>query len=358
MNCTYFGKCASCTLYPDYQQQLTLKVEQFHQLFKKEFDIFPSKEEHYRARAEFRIKDNSYAMHTFSKELLPISSCSMVIEPIYQLMPKLLEFLSKDKLLFNKLFRVDFLSSLNGQTLVSLIYHKKLTSNWKEKAKELKERLKIDLIGRSKGVKIVVEKEFIEERLNVLGREFRYLQYETSFTQPNPYVNQKMLEWAVKESRNFGGDLLELYCGIGNFTLPLSFNFEKVLATEASKTSIKTAKENARLNYISNVTFVRLLSNEVAQALKGEREFRRLREVDLDSFNFTTVFVDPPRAGLDEESKEFIKRFKNIIYISCNPLTLHRDLQELTKTHSILKLAVFDQFPYTPHLEAGVILTQ
>ena len=95
---------------------------------------------------------------------------------------------------------------------------------------------------------------------------------------------------------------------------------------------------------------------EFAAAYNNEREFVRLKDLDLMALNIQTVFVDPPRAGLDSASLDLIKNFKNIIYISCNPQTLFRDLKLLDKTHKIVKTALFDQFAYTPHLEAGVIL--
>jgi len=355
MRCEHFGACGSCILYPSYQEQLEKKVAFFKEIFKEEFEVFKSKESHFRARAEFRIKEENYAMYSPQKKLIPITSCPIVLEPIYNLMPSLLKELKKRELL-DKLFRIDFLSSLNQETLITLIYHKKLDESFQERAKELKEELKVDIVGRSKGVKIVVEREFIVEKLKVFTKEFRYLHFEGSFTQPNPYINQKMLEWVVKNSKEFGGDLLELYCGNGNFTLPLAQNFNQVLATEASKTSIKVAQENAKLNEISNISFVRLLAHEVTQALEKRRVFRRLKGVELDKFEFSTIFVDPPRCGVDEESLNLLRKFENIIYISCNPKTLARDLNLLPQTHKIEKLALFDQFPYTPHLESGVIL--
>ncbi|HIE35247.1 MAG TPA: tRNA (uridine(54)-C5)-methyltransferase TrmA, partial [Campylobacterales bacterium] len=153
-------------------------------------------------------------------------------------------------------------------------------------------------------------------------------------------------------------DLLELYCGSGNFTIPLSENFNKILATEISKNSIKVALKNCKINNILNIKFVRLSSEEFADAFNKKRVFKRLKDanINLDSYNFTTIFVDPPRAGLDEKSREILKNFENIIYISCNPQTLYRDLKEITKSHKIEKFALFDQFPYTHHLESGVIL--
>ena len=68
------------------------------------------------------------------------------------------------------------------------------------------------------------------------------------------------------------------------------------------------------------------------------------------------IFLDPPRAGLDDTTTKLSQDFENIIYISCNPVTLHRDLEELTKTHTIVKFALFDQFAYSNHIESGVIL--
>jgi len=81
-----------------------------------------------------------------------------------------------------------------------------------------------------------------------------------------------------------------------------------------------------------------------------------MKEIDLSSYELTTIFVDPPRAGMDEASCDFASRFEHILYISCNPETLMRDLEHLTKTHDIVAMATFDQFPYTGHMEMGVKL--
>ena len=77
------------------------------------------------------------------------------------------------------------------------------------------------------------------------------------------------------------------------------------------------------------------------------------RELNDD---FDTIFMDPPRSGLDDTTRALAKNFTNIIYISCNPQTLHRDLEELLKTHKIVRFALFDQFAYSEHIECGVIL--
>ena len=93
-------------------------------------------------------------------------------------------------------------------------------------------------------------------------------------------------------------------------------------------------------------------------ACEEKREFRRLKDIDLKSYNFSSIFVDPPRAGLDELTRELVKGFETIIYISCNPETLHRDLEVLNRTHKVENFALFDQFSYTKHIECGVVLTK
>ncbi len=152
--------------------------------------------------------------------------------------------------------------------------------------------------------------------------------------------------------------MCELYCGGGNFTIPLSQKFRKVLATEISKTSIKSALENCKLNNIENIDFIRMSAEDFVEALEEKREFRRLKDINLKSYNFSTIFVDPPRAGLDDTTRDLVKDFEKIIYISCNPQTLHRDLKFLTKTHKIINFALFDQFAYTEHIESGVFLNK
>ena len=151
-------------------------------------------------------------------------------------------------------------------------------------------------------------------------------------------------------------DLVELYCGNGNFSVALAGAYNKVLATEISKTSVDAAQVNIRDNNLDNLVIARLSSEEFVQALQGTRTFRRLQNVELSEYDFRTVLVDPPRAGLDEASVRQIQAYDNIIYISCNPETLHSNLEVLTQTHTIEKTALFDQFPYTHHIECGVFL--
>lgn len=370
MNCNYFGICASCTLFDKtYEEQLNYKIqrekERFSNFTNIDFDIIKSNESNFRNRAEFRIwwekgENNkeilSYAMNDFKKNILKINSCEMVSFHIKELMPKLLDELQNDLELSFKLFAVEFLGSSTKDMLVTLIYHKKLEESWIQKAKEIEKRLNIKIIGRSKKQRLVLTNDYINETLNISNQNFFFAYEENGFTQPNTNVNVQMIEWVLENTKNSSKDLCELYCGGGNFTIPLSTKFRKVLATEISKTSIKSALRNCSLNKIESISFIRMSAEDFVQALNKVRAFNRLKDINLDDYEFDTIFMDPPRSGLDDTTRNLAKDFENIIYISCNPETLHRDLEELTKTHEIEKFALFDQFAFTNHIESAVIL--
>ncbi|MCO8048144.1 tRNA (uridine(54)-C5)-methyltransferase TrmA [Acinetobacter towneri] len=353
-----------------YQQQLDAKVArisaQFAEYNPPALQVFASPEHNYRMRAEFRIwhieDDLFYAMFERSedkqKKVIRVDEFPIADRSINLLMPKLLAALKADPVLSARLFEVHFLATLSGEMLVSLLYHRKLESDWEPAAQALSKALNIKLIGRSRGQKFVLSDEYVVEQLQVFERTYTYKQIESSFTQPNAQVCQKMLEWACTVAEHSEQDLLELYCGNGNFTLPLSTRFRRVLATELAKSSVYAAQWNIEQNQIENIQVARLSAEEFTQAYNGEREFRRLQEanIDLASYDFDTVFVDPPRAGIDDATLKLLQRFKRIIYISCNPDTLHDNLKTLCQSHKVTKFALFDQFPYTHHVESAVLL--
>jgi tRNA (uracil-5-)-methyltransferase len=236
------------------------------------------------------------------------------------------------------------------------VYHRPLDEAWEQEARALAEAMQVQLIGRSRKQKIVIGRDWLLERFELNGRSLQYQQVEGSFTQPNAGVNRKMLGWACAQAQQIGGDLLELYCGNGNFTMALAPLYGKVLATEMSKTSVYAAQYNMAANQVSNVTMVRMASEELSDAFAGGREYRRMQGVDLQSYRFSTLFVDPPRSGLDAGTLALAADFDNILYISCNPNTLRDNIAVLHQTHRIAASAVFDQFPYTHYLEWGVWL--
>ncbi|WP_286234600.1 tRNA (uridine(54)-C5)-methyltransferase TrmA [Thalassotalea sediminis] len=354
-----------------YESQLTEKQHKMTELFSSltttSFEVFSSQPLNYRQRAEFRVwhegEDLFYIMfNQETKQKYRVDTFPVASTLINILMTALLENIRNNELLRRKLFQVDFLTTLSGEAVISLLYHKQLDDQWLSQCRQLKEKLSkicpIDFIGRARKQKLIVDKDYVSETLTVNQKQYVYQQIENGFTQPNAGVNEKMLTWAQNATQNKGGDLVELYCGNGNFSIALAENFDRVLGTEISKTSVKSAQKNIADNQLSNVEIIRMSSEEFSQAMNGEKSFRRLADLDLTTYSYETVLVDPPRAGLDPDSVELVSRFNTIIYISCNPETLVDNLQQLTKTHNIEKMALFDQFPYTHHIETGVILTR
>ena len=401
MNCESFGSCGSCTLGEPYEDQISYKKQligdKFREFFDGEFEFFASQPRNYRIRAEFGIWhdiwhsvfDLAYTMGGARSKKILINECPKVALPIANLMPQLLEALRRNEALKERLFGVEFISCASG-ILATLLYHKRLGEREQEAICELAGKLGITIMARARRQKLLSGELSLTDELCVDGRVYKFRFGENAFIQPNRGVNEKMIAWArscvdfgkegtselcaaqnfaVKNSiaENFAAqnsnceqyaarDLLELYCGHGNFTIPLATKFNRVLASEISKSSIANARINCELNGVCNAQFVRLSADELMSAFARRREFERLKGIDIFSYDFSHVLIDPPRAGLEPSVIDFIKNFQNLIYISCNPQTLFENLRSLCATHEVQRFAIFDQFAHTAHIECGVLL--
>ncbi|WP_310607122.1 tRNA (uridine(54)-C5)-methyltransferase TrmA [Buttiauxella brennerae] len=331
-------------------------------------EVFRSPVSHYRMRAEFRIwHDEDDLYHIMfdqeTKQRIRVNTFPAASSLINALMPAMLDGVRDIPALRHKLFQIDYLTTMSNQAIVSMLYHRKLGEEWQQHAEALRDNLRaqgfnVHLIGRATKTKIELDQDFIDERLTVAGKDMIYRQVENSFTQPNAAMNVHMLEWALDATQGSKGDLLELYCGNGNFSLALARNFNRVLATEIAKPSVAAAQYNIAANEIENVQIIRMAAEDFTQAMNGVREFNRLKGIDLKSYQCETIFVDPPRSGLDADTVKMVQAYPRILYISCNPQTLCENLETLSETHNVSRLALFDQFPYTHHMECGVWLTR
>jgi tRNA (uracil-5-)-methyltransferase len=365
-----------------YDDLLGEKVSKFRELLgdlvsndiKDAMQIFESPRDHYRMRANFTtwrdVKGDPDPMGIYyamfgegaKHDAYEIKAFPRGNERINSLMENLLEAIRKSTYLHVALFEVRFVTTMTGAAEIVLIYKIPIQEGWKEEAEALSKNLNATVIGRSRKVKLIIGgDEHIEEKYSVRGRDVYLYQTEGAFSQPNAKVCEKMLEWSMSVTEgSTESDLLELYCGGGTFTLALAPNFRTVLATEISKASVELAQLAIAKNDISNIKIARLSAEEFTQAYNGERQFQRLQDagIDMKSFDIRTVLVDPPRAGLDSATCALLCRFDKIVYISCNPETLARDVKVMSATHDIVKTAAFDQFPYTHHLEVGVLLVK
>ena len=363
--CKFVGECGSCTLDAPYEEQVEFKKGfircEFEPFYNGEFEFFASQRAGYRTRAEFGIwregEELSYTMHGAKAKRVFIDECPKVAAPIANLMPRLLGALAKNQILKEKLFGAEFISCASG-ILATLLYHKRLGEAEQREIENLAREFvghRVTIAARAKGQKLLSGELNLQDRLNIGDKIYKFTFGDGAFIQPNTAVNEKMIAWA-KDCVERGADLLELYCGHGNFTVAMAEKFKRVLATEISKSSIANALKNCELNGVNNIKFLRMSAEELISAFGREREFNRLRELDIFSYDFSHVLVDPPRAGLDASVINFIKNYENIVYISCSPQSLKRDMAQLDTTHEAVKFAVFDQFANTAHIECGVLL--
>mmetsp|Transcript_49954 Transcript_49954/g.50324 ORF Transcript_49954/g.50324 Transcript_49954/m.50324 type:complete len:357 (-) Transcript_49954:161-1231(-) len=315
-------------------------------------------------------------------------------------------------LLAQKLKEVTFHTTLNDDSdnaVIVLNYYDTsfVSEEWKDAAQALSTLgNNVTIVGASRKLAesiIIGGTATLTERLTVsmdgenkTTKSFEYYQTEGTFSQPNAQVCEDMLGWAYNATLSTNDadvaapqhDLCELYCGNGCFTVVLASNFQHVIATEVSSALVRLAQRNLVLNGVENVRVVPMTSEEFVtvyqqpskdqdtQTLTARKKLQNAgielmnpgtspktdlfpRESEtITMTNLRTLFMDPPRAGLTPAVREMAsQQFDRILYMSCNPQTLQRDLVDgLLLTHKIVNVAAFDQFPYTPHLEVGVVL--
>ena len=182
---------------------------------------------------------------------------------------------------------------------------------------------------------------------DILGN-YKFKISPLSFYQVNPTQTEILYNTGIEFAELTGKEtIFDLYCGIGTIGIFASDKVKKVYGIEVIPEAIKDAQENAKINNIENTEF---FVGEVENVLPKLIEERQL-VADV-------IFIDPPRKGCDPTTLDTILKIepKKIIYISCNPATLARDLKDLTKKYEIKKVQPVDMFPYTSHVECVVLL--
>ncbi|MCR8914948.1 23S rRNA (uracil(1939)-C(5))-methyltransferase RlmD [Marinobacter panjinensis] len=184
-----------------------------------------------------------------------------------------------------------------------------------------------------------------EERLSYRMEEFDLTMkfHPMDFTQVNAGINRTMVHRAVEWLDIQPGErVLDLFCGLGNFTLPLARRAAQVVGVEGDEAMVVRGRENAELNGLSNVAFhgADLQADFTAQPWAAE--------------GFDKILIDPPRSGAQEVC-EYLTAFgaKRIVYVSCNPATLARDAGVMVRNgYRLVRSGVMDMFPHTTHVES------
>ena len=330
------------------------KFDRFQDDIKNNYDekvvinLSPSKS--FRSRCEFSYGKNHYVMHDINEKIY-IKTFKDASLDIQNLMPVLLKRINENNEINHKLFQVNFRSNQHNKIMVTMIYHKIIDKSLINIVNQISDDLKVNIIIRSKNYKYETRGLYLDDTL--IYKNLKIYQTDNTFTQSNKYLVDKMIFKVIDFIEN-PDDLLELYCGIGTFTIPLSFIFNKVLATENNRNSIKCLKKSLKENNISNIHNARLSSDEVSELFKG-KFFNRMNSKSISDFNFSHILLDPPRSGLTEDVINLASNFKNIIYVSCSAETYIRDIN-LIRSHKITNIELFDQFPNKNHLEIVSVL--
>ncbi len=188
---------------------------------------------------------------------------------------------------------------------------------------------------------------------DVLG-EYKFKISPLSFYQVNPIQTEILYNTAIKfieadttANLQNNGIALDLYCGIGTIGIFASKYFKKVYGIEIVEQAIEDAKCNAKINNINNIEF-----------FVGDVEKILPKIIEKENIKPSVVFVDPPRKGLDKETIKVLQELKpsKIVYISCNPATLARDIALLEESYCIEKIQPVDMFPFTHNIESIALL--
>ena len=353
--CPVFGECGGCQLqHLKYPSQLIAKENILRETLERigglrgiEIEpIIPSLEEYrYRNRVTLSIwfQKGRYRLGFYeegSHKRVPIEGCPIASSIINEAISRLDKFLSSIDNPRFPLVRIHIASD-GTSAHISLV-----PSSEKDpkRLNGLRDHIKKSLEAGSVSVAGYNEEEF---EFNQSGLKF--YSSPSVFIQSNREINERLVETLVEWSDLKGHErALDLYCGVGNFLLHLAKRAKEVVGVDVSAKAIKLAKKGAEANSITNVNF-----DCSPSELYAEESLIRGDKFDL-------VILDPPREG----AKGILKALgllspRKIIYVSCDPPTLARDLKTLTEIgYKLIKIRPYDMFPQTYHIESLALLSR
>ena len=331
--CPYFSKCGGCVLQNmNYKDTLEYKKEKVTNIFKKnKLEINPIVIENanyynYRNKISLKVIDKKIGYYEpKSHSIVEIDSCLVASNSIN----KTIQLIKKMGII-NGL--VTIRCNKNDEILIIIKSKDKLNID----VDSIKENIK--LVGIVINNKLFYGEDFLYENINGIFYKISY----DSFFQVNPYIASKIFD-IIKENINSNETVLDIYSGVGTLSLTASKVAKKVIGIEIVENAVLNAIHNAKINKINNVDF---LLNDATKAI-----------TKLNLF-FDKVIVDPPRAGLTKTVIDTIKKIKpkEIIYVSCDPQTLVRDIKLLSDLYIINKFYIADMFSFSYHVESVCIL--
>ena len=317
-SCKYYDLCGGCNfLHTTYQNERDIKLKYLEHLFNTKINYLNTNNElNYRNKVILHINKGILGLYNDkTHNICEIDSC-LLLDPLINL--KIADIKKYD---LNNVSEI-MIRSVNNKIMISI------TS--KSDDIGLKDIECDSLYINNKHIK---GEEYLIDEIN----GFKFTIYPDSFYQ----VNREGMTSIYNQAYDYlskSKSLLDLYCGTGTIGIWNSSKFDTILGVEINENSIKNANINKKLNNISNI------------------EFKCMDAKDIEG-KFDTIIVDPPRIGLSKEVIDFLNESNSdeILYISCNPNTLKRDIDLLTN-YSLKHISCSDMFPRTKHIESVCIL--
>lgn len=383
-DCKDFSKCGGCNLrHIKYDYTLEIKKVAVENCLYKALNrklkvndvIGMDKPLHYRNKLQYPVgldKDKNPVMGVYSERthnIVPVSNCYIQNEICNKIAKDIFEFIKDNNI-----------SAYNEKTLKGTVRH--IAIRIGVKTKEIlitlvvndnnfkKEKQLVEyLTAKNPNIKSVVKNYNTKNTNVILGNQneiiygkgyihdilgdYKFKISPLSFYQVNPIQTEILYGTAIKyayadtEHTQKNNIALDLYCGIGTIGIFASKYFKKVYGVEIVEQAIEDAKENAKINKIENAEFY---AGDVEEVLP--------KIIEKENIKPNVVFVDPPRKGLDNKTIGALKELKpeKIVYISCNPATLARDLALLDESYEIKEVQPVDMFPFSKHVENVTVL--
>ena len=333
-NCPYYDKCGGCHISNlSYNNQLEYKKDKVINIFKKynKIDIIPEivpspSNLHYRNKITLHVKDNTIGLYEEkTNNIININNCLLVSDNINNII--------------NKLNNIKDLNNIDKIEIRELDNNITINIKGNTLTNELKELLSKDNINLYHNNKLIHGKELPIITLD----NYKFIVSPESFFQVNTKQTLNLYKEILDISKPTKEDkILDLYCGTGTIGIYLSKYCKEVLGIEINKSSIENANKNKEINNINNIEFK---LGDVSKVL------------DIN-YKADIIIVDPPRSGLDKNTINTILKIKpkKIIYVSCDPITLSRDINIFKDNYKLNKIKLYDMFPNTYHIETICLL--
>lgn len=378
-DCSTYKRCGGCDLrHVDYEETLNMKQNAVQSLvnktLKNKLQVYPTvamgNPYHYRNKLQFPIgldKDSRPVIGVFANrthEIIPIKGCMIQNTKATQIAKYVIDVINKyDLSIYDEKTGKGLMRHVIVKTAVSLNEYMVILVINGDNLPKVKE-IAFDLTGACHSISSVIVninkkntnvilgdknvtiygKDYITDKLG----DYYFKISPLSFYQVNPYQAEAMYNYAIEEAGITKEDIVfDLYCGIGTISIFLAKSAKEVYGVEIVEQAIQMAKENVKFNEIKNTHFIAGDTEEVLTNL-----------IQKQNIVPDIIIVDPPRKGLDNTTINNILDIqpRKVVYISCNPASLVRDLAKLEVGYDVESIQPFDMFPFCHHVECVAVM--